>query len=302
MPNSIALATNYLPILDEIYKRESLSAILDTPSDKVRFKNANKVEIFKTSMDGLGDYSRNGGFVTGNVTGSWEEWTLSCDRGRSFVVDAMDDEESINMAFGTLVGEFLRTKVIPETDAYAFAKIAGKSGITSANADITVGTTDCVSLIDGAEQQLAEDEVPVEGRLLFVSPKFYAGIKAKITRYLANENGVQRNIEVFDGMPVIVVPQSRFNTAITLYDGTTSGEESGGFIPTASTGYKINFMICDPNAICKVVKHAVPRIFSPEVNQTSDGWKFDYRLYHDLFVYDNKVKGIYLHRASTANA
>ena len=38
----------------------------------------------------------------------------------------------------------------------------------------------------------------------------------------------------------------------------------------------------------------------PDENQKADAWKFDYRLYHDLFVYENKVKGIYLHRGSTA--
>jgi hypothetical protein len=38
-----------------------------------------------------------------------------------------------------------------------------------------------------------------------------------------------------------------------------------------------------------------PRTFSPTENQTANAWKFDYRVYHDLFVPDNKAAGIYAH-------
>ena len=93
---------------------------------------------------------------------------------------------------------------------------------------------------------------------------------------------------------------SVFYTAIELYDGTSEGETGGGYVGKASTGYKINFMIVEPSAVTKVTKHVVPRVFSPEVNQSADAWSFTYRLYGDVFVEENKVAGIYLHRGSTA--
>lgn len=77
----------------------------------------------------------------------------------------MDNDETMGMAFGTLAGEFIRTQVTPEIDAYRFAKYAGISGISSATpADITVGTTDVPSLIQTAETVMGDDEVPEEGR------------------------------------------------------------------------------------------------------------------------------------------
>lgn len=297
MPNSITLAERFLPILDGIYKRESLTAILEGANQNIRFLGGNAVEIFKTELDGLADYSRNNGFVQGSVTSGWDKYTLSKDRGVSLSVDAMDNEETLGMAFGTLTGEFMRTKVVPELDAYRFATMASASGISSANADITVGTTDVPSLIDVAEAQMDEDEVPYEGRILFVSEKAYAGLKAKITRYLANERGVNREVEVYNDMRVVRVPQVRFNTAITLNDGTSYF----GYSVTAG-GYKINFMIVHPSAVLPVVKHEIPRIWTPAQNILADGYKFDYRLYHDMFILKNKVKGIYMHRASTANS
>lgn len=300
--NSIALATKYLPLLDEVYKREAVTSVLDA-TDRVRFINAHTIELFKLSMEGLGNYSRNTGFVVGDVTGTWEPHALTKDRGRTFSVDSMDDEETIGLAFGRLASEFVRTKVVPEIDAYRFATLAGWSNIDSGTAaDITPGTTDVPGLIDTAERSMGDNEVPFEGRILFVSETAYQGLKEKITRYVDNdEKAVNRQVGYYDDMRVIVVPQNRFNTAITLYDGSTSGQEAGGYIVPASTSYKINFMIVHPSAVAAVVKHAVPRIFSPAINQDADAWKFDYRIYHDIFAMDNKVKGIYLHRASTAN-
>ena len=300
MANSIALAQTYLPLLDEVYKANSRTAVLD--STKVDIVNGNTVKVFKISMDGLGDYNRTSGFVDGTVNGTWETLTLSKDRGRAFTIDRMDNEETVGVAFGALAGEFIRTQVAPEIDAYTFAKIAGTDGIdTGAAADITIGTTDVPALVDEAERSMNENEVPTEGRILFISETAYAGLRAKITRTVQNDiTGINREVEFYDGMQIVRVPQSRFYTAITLKDGSTSGQTEGGFIGTKTTGYKINFMVVHPSAITKVVKHALPRIFTPDEYQKADAWKFDYRVYHDTFVYDNKVKGIYLHKGATA--
>ena len=297
MPNSIALAEKFLPILDGVYKRESLTNRLLGANALIRFDGANKVSVFKTNPDGLADYSRNNGFVNGSVTAGWESYTLSKDRGVSLSIDRMDNEETLGMAFGTLAGEFARVKEVPELDAYRFAAMASANGITSASAAITVGTTDVPGLIDTAEQVMGDAEVPYEGKILFVSEKCYAGLKAKITRYLRNEGEVQRNVEMYNDMEVVRVPKGRFNTAVTLYDGTSNF----GFAPTAG-GYPINFMIVHPSAVLPIVKHEIVNVFSPDENQSADAWKVNIRLYHDIFVLDQKQKGIYCHYDTTANS
>lgn len=79
-------------------------------------------------MDGLADYDRNEGYVGGSV--SMKNATVKCnfERGRMFDVDALDNEETAGLAFGRLAGEFIRTKVVPELDAFRFACYAGKPG------------------------------------------------------------------------------------------------------------------------------------------------------------------------------
>ena len=98
MPNSIALAKNYTAMLDEVYKLASLTSILDSDASLARAgANANEILIPKLDMSGLADYSRNSGYVGGDVNLTWETVKFNYDRGRLFQVDTMDNEESIDI-------------------------------------------------------------------------------------------------------------------------------------------------------------------------------------------------------------
>ena len=137
MANSIDLVTKYQPLLDEVYKEASLTQ--DLEDTKVKFDNSKTVKILKLEVPALGDYSRNSGFTSGDVTATWESWTLSEDRGREFSIDAMDDEETLDMTFGKAASEFVRTKVVPEIDMYRFAKMAQTTGVTTVSANLADG-------------------------------------------------------------------------------------------------------------------------------------------------------------------
>ena len=292
--NTIALVDKYLPILDEIYKLGSRTAILDTANERVRWEGAKKAYLFHTNLVGLSNYDRNAGFVPGDATDGWEDYTITQDRGRSFMIDVMDNDETLGMAFGTLVGEFERTQVIPELDAYRFAKYASGAAVSQVVTETLSAGAATIASIDTATATLDDAEVPYEGRILFVNPNTYKLIKGGVTRMVMNDDrNVNYNIEFYNDMRLITVPSGRFNTAVTINAPTTSAA-AGGY--TAS-GDAINYMIVHPSAILQVVKHAVPRIFSPEVNQEADAWKFDYRVYHDAFVEAQKTNGIYVSHA-----
>ena len=293
MAQSIALANKFQPILDEIYKAASLTARMDAQTKPVDFAGANVVKVFKTDPIGLGTYSRVSGYPAGQVVGAWETMTLSIERGRAFVIDRMDDEETLGMAFGTLASEFIRTEVAPELDAYRFAKYAGTSGIQTVTG-ATLDANSILTAIDAAKLALDQNEVPREGRLLYISDACLNLLEGKVSRFLANENVVDRTVNRFDGMEVIMVPQTRFYTKVTLDEGASV--DAGGYSKTSNTGKDVNFMNIHPSSVLQVTKHAALKVFTPEENQTTDGWLVQYRIYHDAFVYDNKVKGIYLHK------
>lgn len=295
MANSIALATKFLPILDELYKVASVTARMDAQTKPIEFAGANVVKVFKTSVVGLGTYSRNAGYPVGDVTASWETLTLAAQRGREFNIDRMDDEETLGQAFGTLAGEFIRTQVAPEVDAYRFAKYAGTASVLEAT-PATLSSSTVLAAIDAAALAMDNAEVPPEGRLLYVSSAVHGYIRAAVTRMLGNENTVDRRVQTLDTMQVIPVPQSRFYSEITLDAGATGS--AGGFVKTTSTGKDMNFMMIYPPAVVQATKLAQLKIFNPDENQDMDGWKIQYRLYHDAFVLDNKVNGIYVHHVA----
>ena len=168
MANAITTITKYLPLLDQVYAVASVSSILDTPNALVReTADAKTVLIAQTSMSGLGDYSRADGFVAGDLTLTWKPYTFEYDRGRTFQIDAMDDMETMGLAFGSLASEFVRVKVTPEIDAIRFAKYATNAG-TTVSATLTNKTT--VSAIATAEVELEEKEVTLANCVLFMTP------------------------------------------------------------------------------------------------------------------------------------
>ena len=295
MSNTINAITKYVPLLDEKYKWEAKSSILDAPETMVRMTdNAKTIKIAKRTLEGLADYNKAGGFVSRDITLEWQEHTLAYDRGAKFQVDAMDDEETAGLSFGNLAGDYIRLHVAPELDAYRFAKYydAAENKVTG-----TITNENVVQAFDTAMLTMDDAEVPEEGRILFVSPAVFAAMKTNNTmsRKLDLKDmgqSINRNIYDIDGVTVIKVPQGRFQTGITLQDGTTSGQEEGGF---ESDGEDINFLLIHPTSVFQIGKHTAPRIFNPATNQDADAWRYDYRIYGDAFALEEKTSGIYGH-------
>lgn len=288
MANTIALAQQFVPILDEVYKNAALTAKLDGNADLARAgANANELIIPMLSMQGLGDYDRNEGYTKGSVKLTNETVKCNFDRGRMFSVDVMDNTETADIAFGRLSGEFIRTKVVPEADAFRFATYAAKTGISKvdAGADFTTGE-EVIKALRAAINQMDEDEVPYEERHLFITPTVHG---------LVSDMDTTKSKEVMARFAsVTLVPQTRFYTAITQRDGATSGEEEGGYVKAAG-GKDINFMIIHRAAVIQYPKHVMPKIVSPEQNPDADAHKFGYRMVAIADVYANKAAGIYLH-------
>lgn len=286
MANSITTAKKYIPILDAIYKEAALTSILDGDNTLVKEgANVGELIIPKMELQGQAAYSRNGGYVGGDVTLTWETIKAEYDRGRKFNVDALDDEESQNVAFGKLAGEYIRTKVVPELDAWRFAKYAGTASISGTTGTLSTGAN-VIAAISAAMSAMDDDEVPQGTRILFITPTL---------KRLVDDLDTTKSQKVLDDFLAIKkIPQSRFYTKITLYDGTTGGQTDGGYVQ-ASDGKDINFMIVEKSAVVQFNKHVKPKIIDPDTNQDADAWAFGYRCVSVADVYDNKVDGVYCH-------
>lgn len=283
---AIELAKNYADLLDEVYKKASVTADLTGDPAMVRAgANANEICYPQMEVTGLGDYDRNSGYTRGAVNLTWKTAAYNYDRGTKITVDTMDDQESFNIAFGKAGAELIRTKVAPEGDAFTFATLAGIDGISKAAPATYADASAFLTALIVAKNKMDEDEVPEEGRILYATSTLLNGIMALDTtksREILNAFTIKKG-----------VPQSRFYTAIDLLDGRTAGEEAGHYKKSAD-GKDINFMVVHKPAIIKYDKHVANDVIPPNLNAESDGYLLKYRKYGIVDAYKNKVAGIYL--------
>ena len=284
MANKITTAGKFIPLLDEVYRTVSLTAKLDGPEELVRQgANANELIIPMIELQGLGDYDRNSGYVSGDVTLTNETVKCNFDRGRMFTVDNMDDADSAGIAFGRLAGEFIRTKVAPELDAFRFASYASKEGVGQKEETLDDGAA-VLAALRVATNAIDEAEVPMEDRHLFITPTL---------------DGMIADLDTTKSREILsrfasktLVPQTRFYTAIDQKDGHTGGQEAGGYAK-AEGGKELNFMVIHKPALIQFEKHVAPKIVTPDQNQEADAYKYGYRNVGVADVYKNKLAGVY---------
>lgn len=290
MANTITKIQSYLTrMLDEIYKKNAISSVLDNENTRAIEGVTSQVLIPKMSFSGgLADYSKDNGATGRTMTLGFETFNLTKDRGAQLTLDAVENIDSAGILLAQMESEFIRTKVAPETDAYRFGVYHGKAATKVTG---TLTATDTEDALLTAIAALEDKEVPVENLILFMNPQIYKILKEEVqTRRLVEGTTVQNNIATYDGIPVYRVPTSRFNTTVTL--GTD------GF--TAS-GQNINFLLLDRRAPMQVIRHQSNRLFSPEENQKTDGWLWRFRYFHDATVPENKCDGVYSHAVAAGD-
>jgi hypothetical protein len=284
----------YLPILDQLYVQESITAIFERSG--VIFSGTKEIKIPTISVDGNADYDRTAGYKNGGIAVAYQTKTLTHDRGRKFNVDAVENDEVPMDLVVQAMSTFEKEKNIPEVDAIRFAALSQLAGnkVSATLAD----AAGALAAYDAAEKAFKKAGIAMNNCLMFCSADYYALLKnAVAARLIVNQNSgdLNRNVDLLDGkLPVITVADDRFYDQISLLTGGT-GEEAGGFEPIEDTSHRINFLIVDRAVPQAVTKRAVTKVISPEANQTHDGYSIFYRSFHDIYINDNQAKRLYAH-------
>jgi len=298
MANVIECAKIFQQELDKQVVAQATSGWMEANAGLVKYNGGNEVKIPKIGMDGLGDYDRAQGFVEGAVTLEYETKTLTQDRGRTFMLDRMDvDETNFVATAANVMGEFQRTKVIPEIDAYRYSSIATQA--IAKNAAVGGYTPSETNILTKLKEDIyAIYDVAGEIPLVITMNMQVAAIlenSAELNKMLSvidfTQGDVKTTVRAIDNNPIIKVPSLRMKTQYEFYDGKSTGQTAGGFV--AHTNAKnINWIITPRTAPIAVSKTDNIRIFTPEQNQKADAWKIDYRKYHDLWIKDNQFNAI----------
>ena len=297
--NTLQYSQQFQTVLDAQMLASATSAFMEANAGQVKYDGGDTVHIPEISMQGLAKYDRDEGFNQGSVTLKFNPYKMTQDRGRTFQLDSMDVNETNFVATaGTVMGEFQRTQVIPEIDAYRYSKIAA---LATAENKVTTGFTPAVAtILEKLEAEITEIQDVVgedEGLIVVMSTKLRTILNNadKFNRYLnvaEFKNGsVNTTVKSFNDIPILGVPSARMKTAYVFNDGKTANQQAGGF--KADTGAKdINWIIMPQRAPIAVSKTDKVRVFTPDVNQKADAWKIDYRKYHDLWIPKNRFAAI----------
>ena len=277
--NNIELATKYLPLLDEVYKAEAKTSILDGDETTVQKTGVGESKVAKLDMHALGDFDRKSGYTKGSTKFVWETIKYDKERSQDLRIDRLDNQEALGMPFAKLSSEFVRTKVVPETDAARIAKIAGTEGISSKQETLTDGAS-VIEALRRCSKKMDEDEVPTANRILFITPTLKGTI---------DDLDTIKSKKVLEKFSTIIeVPQNRMYTKVELKDGKT---EYG--YTKATEGKDINFLCVEKSAAVTAMEQFV-KYFTPDQDQVADDNVFKYRN-NNLYghVYENKLAGIY---------
>ncbi len=289
MPNNLTqiFQTKVVPGLVKHMQYGLTTAWMESNAVGVDYKGGKYIVMSDIDTDGLGNYDRQNGFPKGYVTGSKQTFEMTQDRGREFLIDAADnDETGFLYSAANVMKRFQEKYVIPEIDTYRYSQIfaqvkAKASSNVKAPIEDTADLTDAL-LADIATVRDSVGDVPLVVVMSGLTQAKFGKDFTRTLEYVSFQNGaIYTKLKSVDSTPIMIAPSSRLVTSMTMKDGTSSSQEAGGFTPGSS---KIQWAILPKNGPIAVAKIDKIRVFTPDEYQDAYAWKTDYRIWHDIWV------------------
>lgn len=290
--------------LDEMVTHKATSGWMENNAIQVNYEGGNSVEIGEISTTGLKDYDRDAGFTTGSVSLNFKKHTMTQDREQSFHIDRMDNAETnFLLNASAVMKDFQERHVIPEIDAYRYSALATKaigkgqtlSGYSPIVGDVFTKLLDDLGVIEDLYGENANIVITMPGkvrRILEMSDQF----QRNVSLIDFTQGKVSTKVKAINEHAIITAPANLLKTKYLFRDGKTSGQETGGFAPDAAA-LDINWLITVQTAPLAISRTEKLRVFAPDINQKADAWKIDFRKYHDLWVKNSALTGIFVNTA-----
>jgi hypothetical protein len=274
---SVNLTAKYSPLIAERFKGQSVTDAY--AGKKYDFDGAQSIKIYTVDKVTLGDYNRSsagGRFGAVSELGDTvQTLTMSQDKAFTFSIDHGNAEDQFNIKH---CNEQLKSNwdevCTPAIDIYRLNKWANGAGLGLLNPTALTSNT-VMRAIMTAGAAMNNNLVPKKNRVLFIAESVY--IETKLSKEIVSidklgeesvKNGVVGRI---DGMDIVPVADS--------------------FLPPG-----INFIIKYRDATVDPMKLKTLRVQKNPLGYDADVGEC--RFYHDSFVLDAKVNGIYVHAQS----
>ena len=286
-------AEQFTQFLAQKYEKELCSDALMHSNPQITFLNAQTIKLPRLTLSGYKDHTRTAGFNAGTISNDWEPKKLAHDRDIEFFVDTMDiDETNLALSVANIQNTFENEQAIPEKDCYNFSKLHTELTNFHGSIDSTTVLTaqNILAVFDEEMSKMDDAGVPVDGRILYVTPtvnkllKAADGIQRMIT--VNSSNAVNRNVHSLDDVTIKMVQSGRMKTKYNFTDGCVAAADAD----------QINFILVHPSCVVARDKYAYISLFTPGTDsRTADGYLYQNRNYWDLFLIERKVAGCAMH-------
>ena len=216
---AVNLAVKYASQLDQLWTHASYTD--NWINKKYDFDGAKTVNVYTATTVEPTDYNR---ASTGDRFGGNNElqdvvtaYTLTNDKAFKIAIDRGNYEQGMRAKkAGEVMRAEMNERIIPMIDKDRLA--AAAAGATAVSQTVTAGTDYYDNTLD-LGVFLDEARCPLEGRVLFVTPRFYKGIKLAITKEI-EANGYNDKllgkgfVGTLDGVPVVKVPTTYFPAGV----------------------------------------------------------------------------------------
>lgn len=286
---AVNYATEYQQALQQPFKvGVRFSSLYNTPNNNlVNWVNAKTIQVPNISTGGFTDVNRNS-IVTHErrVDNNWVPYQLQHDREFSTLVDPVDiDETNMALTLSNITQVFNTEQKFPEMDKYAASKLYSEASDMGATVDEEApDTTNILTKFDQYMEEMDDEEVPTDGRILYVTPQVNTMLKnaEQIQRSLdvrgAGSN-VNRSVRSLDEVTIQVVPSSRMKTAYDFANGAVA------------SGVQINMILMHPQSFFAPQRYEFVSLDEPNA---ASGGKYLYyeRKYWDIFLIEQKSGGV----------
>ncbi|HHQ1212188.1 hypothetical protein [Listeria monocytogenes] len=259
---------------------------LETPN--LLWLDAKTFKIQTISTTGLKPHTRNKGYNEGSASNTNTPYTITFDRDVEFFVDVMDvDETGQALTAANVTKEFNSAHAAPEVDAYRFSKLATAAKNNGHSADEAITEENVFRTLKAAIRKVKK--YGTQNLVMYVSPDVMAALELSkdFTRTISNQNigpsSLETRITGIDGVKLVEVEaEDRFYDTFAFTDGYTP----------APGAKKLNYLLINKGSVIGGTKHASIYLHAPGSVGQGDGWLYQYRVYHDIFVKEQQKDGV----------
>ena len=283
---AINVIETYLPIMVEAFNKASITeGLLKNQTVVASAKGAKTFKYPVSVFGGYAPYNKNGENAAASFDLSWKDATFTQDRFAKIVIDAVENEETMDVALKTAFGQALKGAV-NEVDAYRFMTMAKNAGTKDTT---VVEANNIVSIINNGIQSVINGEGSAD--VIVINTKHYGKILGstelqKIFNVQTNTGAIDTRVASYNGIPVVFANNKLMKKTLSL--------ASGSYFANNDTAKDINVIVADMSAFLAAVKVSIDRVFAPStelaveygadgVYQDAVAWCIESRIYHDAW-------------------